>query len=474
MSRTFSSFWKKYASYVITSAQVVVDFLAIYAAFWVGYFIYLRAFFIPPQAPIEYKYVALAAAAIHVTVFQATRLYQREISLLNVEELRKIFIAGSWSAFLFLSFTFYVRTYSLSRIATTISLFVAMVFVIIERMIFYRIHLHFHLKGYSQKKILIFGAGEVGKHLLKRIYQSPALGIAPMGFLDDDEKKTGTYITFREFPKVRGNEVLGGLDDLAKISKQLGIEEIFIAMPSASYSRTKEVIERCQKLGLHFSVVPQSYDLLIEKLRVFEIGGIPILRIHEHKSNWLYLLCKRLMDLTIASLLITVFSPLYLLFSFLIKLDSKGPVIFKQKRVGLRGKEFTFYKFRTMHVDSPRYAETPHSSNDPRITRVGRWLRRSSLDELPQLFNVLRGDMSMVGPRPEMPFIVKDYTSLQRERLAVKPGITGVWQISAVRGDPIHANIEYDLFYIDNQSLLLDLVILAKTVFGVIRGIGAV
>ena len=151
--------------------------------------------------------------------------------------------------------------------------------------------------------------------------------------------------------------------------------------------------------------------------------------------------------------------------ALIIKLTSEGPVIFKQKRVGLNGKEFSFYKFRSMYTEAPQYAPTPSNPADPRITKIGRWLRRTSLDELPQLFNVLRGDMSLVGPRPEMPFIVSQYTSIERRRLDAKPGITGVWQISAARAEPIHANMEYDLFYLENRSLLLDIAIIIKKIF---------
>ena len=474
MTRRFNQLWKHYSNSAITTAQVITDFLTVYASFWIGYWVYKDFFGIQPHTLYQYNFIALVAASIHIAAFQTTGLYEREISLLNVAELRKIFVAEIWSAVLFLALTFYVRTYSLSRIATTIALFTTLLLVILERLVFYRIHLHFHLKGYSQKKILIYGAGDIGRHLLKRIYQSPALGLAAMGFIDDDKKKVGTSISFREYQRAKGNQVLGSFEDLEEIVRANRVEEIYIAMPSANYDAVKRIIKKCQELKIGFAIVPQSYDLLIEKLKVFEIGGIPILRLRHVKPSWIYLICKRIIDFFVALLLITLFSPFYIVFGILIKLNSKGPVIFKQKRVGYRGKEFTLYKFRTMAADAPKYAETPHSTDDPRITSVGKWIRRSSLDELPQLFNVLRGDMSLVGPRPEMPFIVKEYTELQRERLSVKPGITGVWQISAVRGDPIHANIEYDLFYIEHRSLILDFVILVKTVFGVIRGIGAV
>jgi len=267
--------------------------------------------------------------------------------------------------------------------------------------------------------------------------------------------------------------VIGGQNHL-KGCKDLGIDMIYIALPSASFDRNQKLVEQCNQEGIDYAIVPNAYEKFIQQVELFEIGGIPILhRKPNGAGNFYYIFLKRVLDFAFATALITLFSPLILILGAMIKLDSKGPVIFKQKRVGLKGKEFTFYKFRTMYIEAPKYARSPDAKNDPRVTKVGRWLRRTSLDEMPQLFNVFRGDMSMVGPRPEMPFIVDTYTSLERQRLEAKPGITGVWQISAVRGEPIHANIEYDLFYLHNRSLLLDLAILVKTGLSVIRGIGA-
>ena len=150
--------------------------------------------------------------------------------------------------------------------------------------------------------------------------------------------------------------------------------------------------------------------------------------------------------------------------------DSPGPVFFIQKRVGRDGELFDMYKFRSMHITAPRYDFSPTESCDPRITEIGRILRRHSLDELPQLINVFLGNMSLVGPRPEMPFIVHGYDSRQRKRLQVVPGITGVWQLSAARGLPIHENIHYDLSYIQNRSFFMDLAILIQTPFRALRG----
>lgn len=182
---------------------------------------------------------------------------------------------------------------------------------------------------------------------------------------------------------------------------------------------------------------------------------------------------KRMLDLAGALLACLLLSPLLLLITLAVKLESRGPVFFTQERVGFRGKRFRILKFRSMLCSAPAYQRSPSDSHDPRITRVGRILRRLGLDELPQLINVLRGEMSMVGPRPEMPFIVRSYTREQRARLNAVPGITGLWQISPARALPIHENLHYDLYYIAHRSLLLDLAIVVRTFSSVIRGVGA-
>jgi lipopolysaccharide/colanic/teichoic acid biosynthesis glycosyltransferase len=184
-----------------------------------------------------------------------------------------------------------------------------------------------------------------------------------------------------------------------------------------------------------------------------------------------YQLVKRLCDFIGSAVLIVLGSPLLLLIALIIKIDSRGTVLFRQQRVGRNGKQFSMYKFRTMHTNAAPYDYSPDTPGDPRITRMGKFLRRTSLDELPQLFNVLAGDMSLVGPRPEMPFIVEHYTERQRQRLEVKPGITGLWQLSGDRVFQIHENIEYDLYYIQHRNFFMDLAILLHTSVFAMRGI---
>ena len=195
--------------------------------------------------------------------------------------------------------------------------------------------------------------------------------------------------------------------------------------------------------------------------------SIPKLRVPDDS------ILKRGMDIAASSILLLMFLPLFVFVAALIKLDSDGPALFRQERIGKDGEPFEIWKFRSMRVGAHPYARSPVGDRDPRLTRIGRTLRRLSIDELPQLLNVLKGEMSLVGPRPEMPFIVETYGPLEMQRLSVRPGITGLWQISPARAMPIHENLNYDLSYIENQTIVLDCLILLRTIRAVIRGIGA-
>jgi exopolysaccharide biosynthesis polyprenyl glycosylphosphotransferase len=306
------------------------------------------------------------------------------------------------------------------------------------------------------------------------MFESPALGLFPVGFLDDEPEKYGKTLRWTGIGPRSGMDVLGG-EEVIRQARQRGVDLIVIALPSASFERNQRLVDLCVAEGLNYAIVPNSYEKFIQGVESFDIGGIPVLRRKVARVSLFYLIAKRTIDFVLSLGFILLLSPLVLVLGVAIVWESGMPIVFKQKRVGQAGRQFSLYKFRSMFVDAPKYARTPSDPNDPRITRVGRWLRRTSLDELPQLFNVLRGDMSLVGPRPEMPFIVEsEYTELERQRLKAKPGITGVWQISAFRGEPIHANMEYDLFYIDNRSILLDMAIIIKTILSVIRGVGAI
>lgn len=458
----------------ITLTQIIADALTVYACYMGSYLYYTEIYGgWSPQTLPQFAALSCVIALLYVFILDRVGLYRREISLLNIKELRGIFHVGLYAAAIILSATFYVRFMTLSRLTFTIAIIAAPVALLLQRRVFYKIHVLFHLKGWSQTKVLIFGAGRIGVHLAKRLFQSPSLGMLPVGFLDDDVSRHRHVLKSNEMGPRHGLPVLGGEEILAQCRK-LGVDQVIIALPSAKFDRNQRLVELCVANKIKYAIVPNSYDQFIQQIEMFEIGGIPILRRRQNSASYVYLALKRALDFFVSLGLIIALSPLYLVIGLAIKLESKGTIIFKQKRVGLRGREFSFYKFRSMFIDAEKYARTPSDPSDPRITKVGRWLRRTSFDELPQLFNVLRGDMSLVGPRPEMPFIVSQYTTLERQRLEAKPGITGVWQISCARGEPIHVNMEYDLFYLQNRSMLLDLAILAKTAWSVVRGVGAI
>jgi exopolysaccharide biosynthesis polyprenyl glycosylphosphotransferase len=401
------------------------------------------------------------------------RLYDSKTSLLNVVETRRLLLGWAIGSLILFSAIFFFRFLDLSRLMIFTSLGSLFFLLLLERSIFYQLHINLRRKGSGSRAAVIYGAGVVGRHLYKRIYHSPGLGLHVLGFLDDDTSLWGKTVHMGDIRRKVENHVLGGSEELAKLVKGRALCEVFVAIPNATYQRNLEIVQLCRKEGLSVSVVPPTYGSQMHNIDVEDIGGIPILREKVKEPHFLYASFKRAFDVVVSSASMLLLFWLYAILALVVKIDSPGPIIFRQRRVGKGGVEFDFFKFRTMRSDVNPYATTPQSGQDPRITRFGRWLRRSSLDELPQLWNVLRGEMSLVGPRPEMPFIVAGYTEEQRERLRVRPGITGVWQISAVRGEPIHANLEYDLFYIEHRSLLLDLIIMTKTLITAVRGIGA-
>jgi lipopolysaccharide/colanic/teichoic acid biosynthesis glycosyltransferase len=244
-----------------------------------------------------------------------------------------------------------------------------------------------------------------------------------------------------------------------------------IGIPSISQQRLKEVAAEAFAAGATVAFVPQLSCGSETSTDYVDIDGVLIASMGLPERKRFYELGKQFFD-TIAALALLMFTlPLWAVVSVLIRLDSKGPALFRQMRVGHRGRTFELYKFRTMYMEAPKYGFHPKNSDDPRVTRVGRWLRRTSLDELPQLINVLKGDMSLVGPRPEMPFIVEHYNARHWQRLAVIPGLTGLWQLSADRAFLIHENIQYDLYYIRHRNFFMDLAILLHTAVFAMKGI---
>lgn len=265
----------------------------------------------------------------------------------------------------------------------------------------------------------------------------------------------------------------GTLDELKRVAKQTGASQVLIVGCDTGSIDHQRILRRCERLRLQCSVLMDPRTLCNSGRAYTFMHELPILNRQRTAVQAPFVYLKRAIDLILGCCLLTGTLPIAFVIAIVIKYDSSGPVFFRQQRIGKDGHPFGLLKFRTMHTWSPKYHRSPTSNCDSRITGVGRLIRRLSLDELPQLLNVLKGDMSLVGPRPEMPFIVDQYNDAARARLAVLPGITGLWQISRARSLPIHHNLQYDLFYIERQNIFLDIAILLRTLGAVVRGIGA-
>lgn len=328
----------------------------------------------------------------------------------------------------------------------------------------------------QEVRVLIVGAGKVGRQVAQEIQAQSWTGLTLVGYLDDDPSKQGSL--------VEGAPVLGQLETANRLVQSQRIDEVILALPLRAHGPLEDLVLALQTLPVRVRVVPDFFDLAIFRATIDDFGGIPLIGLRDPAIDGYNRTIKRAFDLLIATLGLLFVWPIMLLVALAIKLDSPGPVFFKQQRVGENARVFTMIKFRSMVVDAEqRQAEVLQTTdngivmhktaNDPRITRVGHFIRRTSLDEFPQLFNVLKGDMSLVGPRPELPFLVERYERWQRQRFAVPPGITGWWQINGRSDKLMHLHTEDDLYYIRNYSPLLDLQILWRTIAVVLRGRGA-
>jgi exopolysaccharide biosynthesis polyprenyl glycosylphosphotransferase len=331
-------------------------------------------------------------------------------------------------------------------------------------------------RGEHFRRVLIVGSGTRAKRLAETLVQNSEWGIRIVGHLDPDPTKVGE--------RVLETTVLGTVGDISSILKENVIDEVILAVPRAMIPDLNKIAQACEEEGVKLCLMADVFDVQAVRTRLVALGRIPLLTLEPVAQGEWQLLVKRCMDLAIAALIVALL-PAIGLIALAIKLDSPGPVFFAQERVGLRKRRFRMLKFRTMVQDADRrQAEVEHLNeakgpifkiaNDPRITRVGRFLRRSSLDELPQILHVLTGEMSLVGPRPMSLRDVDLFDQgIQRKRFSVKPGLTCLWQVSGRSSLPFSKWLELDLYYIEHWSLGLDLKILFKTVPAVLSGRGA-
>jgi len=328
---------------------------------------------------------------------------------------------------------------------------------------------------YARRKVLVLGAGRTGGEVMRELDRNRWAGLEPVGFLDDDIP-SGSLL--------EGYPILGQVEEVVRFVRELEIKDVVVALPLRDYDRFFQLVADLQKLPVQVRIIPDYVKTVLLRTMVEEFAGVPMITLQEPSLTGWEERMKRALDLIVGSAMLALTLPLMLLIGAAIRLDTPGPVFYADQRVGRDGKLFWMHKFRSMRkgaedqldelVRTGGEGETLFKfEDDPRVTRVGRFLRRTSIDELPQLFNVLKGEMSMVGPRPELPWLVDRYEPWQWQRLTVPQGMTGWWQVNG-RGDkPQHLHTQEDLFYIQHYSLLLDIRILWRTVGAVLRGRGA-
>lgn len=317
-------------------------------------------------------------------------------------------------------------------------------------------------KGYNLKHILLVGYSRAAEEYIDRLADNPQWGYAAMGILDNNIPVGTLY---------KGISVLGALDRLEEILPENNLDEIAITLPLQDYDSLEAIVGICEKSGVHTKFIPDYNSLFPSRPYTEDLMGLPVINIrYVPLSNTINRIIKRAMDIVGSLFGIIITSPIMLLAAILVRLSSPGPVIFQQERVGRHNRAFRMYKFRSMEQQQPGEEKKAWTvRDDPRVTKVGKILRKTSLDELPQLFNILKGDMSLVGPRPERPLFVekfKEEIPRYMVKHQVRPGLTGWAQVNGLRGDTsIKKRIEYDIYYIENWTIWLDIKIILMTFF---------
>jgi exopolysaccharide biosynthesis polyprenyl glycosylphosphotransferase len=455
---------------MLVAIEVVVDFLTCAVGIFAAYF-FDPSLYIATQ--IQYPLREAAAVSFGVSLCAVLLLYRNgayhgSSGLLQIRETERAIRIPVQSMLVMLPFSLLLNL-KFSGVVFLIALVLITVLLILQKHAFVAVIRALHVRGCGVDRVILYGIANTGNRVLSALSRSARLGLDPIVVITHDDSLDGERMPVMGYRRRRSVPVQRGPITSALLSSYQ-CSTLVVALPNLSSGQIAAAVDAAKQAGSRV-IFLSATELQEQKwTKSIDVDGLSLTPMLESFERWPYSMAKRMMDIIGASLLLILFAPLFFLIAVLIKLDASGPAFFIQDRVGRNGELFKMYKFRSMHKGTPRYELSPTTPFDPRITRIGRFLRRSSLDELPQLMNVFLGDMSLVGPRPEMPFIVQSYTSEQRQRLQVIPGITGLWQLSADRAFLIHENIQYDLYYIRNRGFFMDIAILIHTLLFAMRG----
>ncbi|BCG61247.1 undecaprenyl-phosphate glucose phosphotransferase [Paenibacillus sp. URB8-2] len=450
----------------LTQLYMVADFIIIQAAFLLSWWLKFKSDWMPYENHMtveSYAYWSLIYGGIAVLLGILLTLYMPKRKKRFADEFLKIFQVHVMGIFILLGLMYFVREIDISRQYLSIYIGIIMLSTMLYRYVLKKMLKSFREKGLNRQFVLILGAGTLGRRIYDNLGNYPELGYEIIGFLDD-------YQAWDTLESKRYKPILGKLDELPKVLETMLIDEVVLALPLDAHHKFSTIIATCERAGVRTLIIPDFFDYLPARPYFDNFAGMPMINVRDIPLDMTAnRMAKRLFDIIFSLFAIVVMSPILLIVALGVKLTSPGPVIFRQERVGLNRRTFTMYKFRSMKMQRDGEEDTGWSTEqDPRRTRFGTFIRKTSLDELPQFFNVLMGHMSVVGPRPERPYYVEQFKGEIPKYMVkhhVRPGITGWAQSNGLRGDTsIEDRIKHDIFYIENWSLLFDIRIIFKTI----------
>jgi exopolysaccharide biosynthesis polyprenyl glycosylphosphotransferase len=464
----------KRSELLISTLLVPLDAAMIFAAFILSYYTRVESGALPVSNVLsfhEFARAAVGVTAVWLVIFALLGLYSLKATRRGLTEFSRIFAGVTVGTLASIALIFFLRIDFFSRLVVVFAFVAALVLVVTARAIVRGIQRGLFRYGIGVRRTMIIGTGRPARLLAEELSRR---GYHILGHVRTG-RRTKTDVSL---------EILGALGDLPGLLAGFQPDELICAEPALSDQQVTKVIATAEEAHVELRLTTNVAELASSNLEVSAVAGIPLVTIQRTPLDGWGRVTKRATDIVGAAVALPFVAILYPFVALAIKLDSRGPVIFKQTRVGRAGQEFTSYKFRTMSQDAERRLKQLQKRNeatgpvfkikhDPRITRVGRFLRQSSLDELPQFWNVLLGDMSLVGPRPPLPVEVAKYDRAAKRRLTIKPGITGPWQVSGRSNVGFEEWVRLDVYYIQNWSLLLDVTILLKTVVAVVTRKGA-
>lgn len=445
--------------------HVLFDACVVAGSYMLAWFIKFKSGLMDSDAGLSmqtYFSALVFIVPLYMALYSFSNLYNSKRMSGRIHEFYNIVKANTFGLIAIMVGLFIIKEQNFSR--TMIFVFYALNVIldtIMRNIIRYVLHF-FRSRGYNVKYILLVGYSRAAEQYIDRINANPQWGYVIRGILDDKIPRGTVY---------KGVKVLGSIGNLLIILPENKLDEIGITLALEDYGRLEEIVTLCEKSGVHTKFIPDYNSVIPSRPYMEDLMGLPVINIrHVPLTNTVNLIIKRTVDIVGSLVCIVLFSPVMLFAMIAVKCEDSGPLIFKQERVGLHNKNFQMYKFRTMEVQKPSAEQNAWTrKNDPRVTKVGKFLRKTSIDELPQLFNVLKGDMSLVGPRPERPLFVEKFKEeIPRYMIKhqVRPGMTGWAQVNGYRGDTsIRKRVEYDLYYIENWTMAFDLKILFLTIF---------